>query len=258
MPCTRGVACQGRRRWCAPATPRIVRVASLPGRAVVGLRARGYPVKVSTSVRALVKSVVFDRVPGLLRKGPSTSRRIALTFDDGPDPLTERYLEVLDHHGVPATFFLLGARAAERPALVREYLRRGHQLANHGYDHTRFTELPTREVLAHCARTEQILGGQISGRPWVRPPHGDLDATTTLALLAARYTVALWSIDPRDYADHDVDGLVERCAPGRVGGGDVILLHEGQPWTLAALPRIIRALEAAGYELVTMHDLFAA
>jgi peptidoglycan-N-acetylglucosamine deacetylase len=201
---------------------------------------------------------VFDRVPGLLRKGPTTSRRIALTFDDGPDELTERYLDLLDDLGVPATFFLLGEAADRHPTLVREYLRRGHQIASHGYDHTRFTELSRRALLDQCARTEDALGGQIGGRPWVRPPHGTLSAASTMSLLAARYTVALWSVDSCDHGVREVDALVARCTPAVVGPGDVLLFHEGQAWTLAALPRIVTALHAAGLECVTMYDLFAS
>lgn len=205
-----------------------------------------------------MKEVVFDAVPGLLRRGPSSCNRIALTFDDGPDDLTERYLDVLDELGVPATFFVVGENAAARPQLVRDYLRRGHQIASHGYDHTRFPELSRRQLLDQCARTESMIGGQISGRPWVRPPYGALDASSMLILLAARYTVAMWSLDSRDHTTRDERELVRRCAPDRVRGGEVLLFHEGQPWTLAALPRIVHRLRAAGYELVTMHDLFAS
>lgn len=212
----------------------------------------------AASVRALLKNVVFDRVPGLLRKGRSACKRVALTFDDGPDELTEQYLALLDDLGVPATFFLVGELVAQRPELVREYLRRGHQIASHGYDHTRFTHLSRRELLDQCERTEATLGGQISGRPWVRPPHGALGTGSILSLLAARYTVALWSIDSCDYGERNVDALVERCSPPNVGGGDVLLFHEGQQWTLDALPRIVAGIRGAGLELVTMHDLFAS
>ena len=215
-----------------------------------------------TSVRGQVKNFVFDRVfdrvPGLRRRGPAAGRRVALTFDDGPDHLTPGYLEVLDQLDVPATFFLLGKTATRYPELVRAYLRRGHQLASHGYDHARFPTLSRRALLDQCARTEAALGGQISGRPWVRPPHGAVDASTIVALLAASYTVALWSVDSLDHADRDVDALVARCSPAAIGGGDVVLLHEGQPWTLQALPRIVAGLQDAGLECVTMHDLFAA
>ena len=210
------------------------------------------------SVRALVKNAIFDRIPGCLRKGPTTTRRVALTFDDGPDDFTERYLDALDDLGVSATFFLCGANAVARPELVREYMRRGHQLANHGYDHARFTKLSRRELADQLVRTDRSLGGQITGRPWVRPPHGDLDATSFVRILGAGYTIALWSVDSQDYDDHDAASIAARCSPKHVGPGDVLLLHEGQQWTLDALPRIVTALHASGYECVTMHDLFAA
>lgn len=215
------------------------------------------PDVVVTSLRTLVKNTVFDRVPGLLRRGPSTVKRVALTFDDGPDHMTPRYLDLLDDLGVPATFFLLGDHADQHPDLVREYLRRGHQIAAHGYDHTRFPKLGRRALLEQCERTEQAIGGQLTGHAWVRPPHGSLDAASVLTLRAAGYVVALWSIDSHDYTEHDPAKIAERCSPAAVGPGDVLLFHEGQDWTLEALPRIVAALHASGLECVTMHDLFA-
>jgi peptidoglycan-N-acetylglucosamine deacetylase len=210
------------------------------------------------SVRALVKNAVFDRIPGCLRRGPSTSKRVALTFDDGPDDYTERYLDVLDDLSVPATFFLCGERAVAHPDLVREYVRRGHQLANHGFDHTSFPKLSGKQLHDQLTRTEQALGGQMTGRPWVRPPHGALDASSFVRLLSSGYTIALWSLDSCDYGDRDPTSIAERCAPANLGPGEVLLLHEGQQWTLDAIPRIVTALHAHGYECVTMHDLFAA
>jgi peptidoglycan/xylan/chitin deacetylase (PgdA/CDA1 family) len=91
----------------------------------------------------------------------------------------------------------------------------------------------------------------------VRPPHGELDASSFARLLASGYTIAMWSVDARDYDDHDPASLAERCSPKNVGPGDVLLLHEGQQWTLDALPRIVSGLLASGLECVTMHDLFA-
>jgi len=210
-----------------------------------------------TSVRARVKNAVFDRIPGVLRRGPAASRRVALTFDDGPDSMTPRYLDLLDELGVLATFFLIGERAEQHPELVREYLRRGHQVASHGYDHTRFPKLSRRELLEQCERTDGAIGGQLTGRSWVRPPHGSLDAPALVTLVAAGYTIAMWSVDSCDYSERDPETLADRCAPGAVGAGDVLLFHEGQDWTLAALPRIVTALHATGLECVTMYDLFA-
>lgn len=230
--------------------------AALPGALVAAPETR-YAVEVAPSVRALIKQAVFDRFPGLLRRGPRSGKRVALTFDDGPDHLTHRYLEVLDDLGVPATFFVMGARAAEHPQLIREYMRRGHQVAGHGYDHARFTKLSRRQLLDQCARTDHAIGGQASGQPWVRPPHGSVDATSLITLRAAGYVVALWSVDSCDYAERDPARVAELCGPSAVSAGDVLLFHEGQEWTLAALPQIVAALHASGLECVTMHDLFA-
>jgi peptidoglycan/xylan/chitin deacetylase (PgdA/CDA1 family) len=66
-------------------------------------------------------------------------QRIALTFDDGPDTMSPRYLEVLARLGVRATFFLVGENAARAPGMVREYVRRGHEVGAHGWSHEVFT-----------------------------------------------------------------------------------------------------------------------
>ncbi len=209
------------------------------------------------NVRALVKNAVYDRIPGVLRKGPAVGKRIALTFDDGPDPMTPQLLELLDDLGVPATFFVCGEHAVLHPDLIREYLRRGHQVANHGYDHTKFSKLSRRALLEQIEQTERSIGGQVSGQPWVRPPHGTLDPLSVLTLRSAGYVIAMWSVDSLDHSDRDPASIAETCSPAHVGAGDVLLFHEGQKWTLEALPRIVAALHASGLECVTMHDLFA-
>jgi peptidoglycan/xylan/chitin deacetylase (PgdA/CDA1 family) len=111
-------------------------------------------------------------------------------------------------------------------------------------------------LLEQCERTEGALGGQLSGRPWVRPPHGSLDASSLINLVTSGYTVAMWSLDACDYNTTDPAQIVEHCAP--ISAGDVVLFHEGQQWTLEALPRIVAAIHDAGLECVTMHDLFAS
>src|SRR4051794_26753283 len=207
-------------------------------------------------VRAFVKNAVFDAFPGVVRRGLSRVKRVALTFDDGPDHMTERYLDLLDELRVPATFFLIGKLAVDHPALVREYVRRGHQVGGHGFDHRRFNKLGRRALLDQCAKTNDALGSQLSGRPWLRPPHGSLDATSLINLVASGYTVAMWSFDSLDYTTTDANLIATQCAG--VTAGDVVLLHEGQQCTLDALPRIVEGIHAAGLECVTMHDLFAS
>lgn len=211
----------------------------------------------AAQVRGLVKNLVLDHAPRVLRRGPTQQRRVAITFDDGPDDKTGQYLDLMDELGIPGTFFLLGAHCDARPELTREYVRRGHQIASHGYDHQRFTALGVRELLDQCRRTEDALGGQLTGRAWVRPPHGSLGAASLVSLLGAGYTLAMWTLDSCDYGEKDPARLAERCAPDKVHPGEVLLFHEGQDWTLAALPRIVKSLQDDGYECVTMQDMFA-
>ena len=209
------------------------------------------------SLKRCLKNAVFDRVPGLLRRGPRSQRRIALTFDDGPDELTPRYLDLLDDLGVRATFFVIGAAAERNPELVHEYVRRGHQIGGHGYDHKRFTRMSWQSLAEQCRRTDAAIGIRGSAARWVRPPHGSVSARSLIALRGSGYRVVLWSLDSEDCVDHDERRIAARCAPERVGEGDIVLMHEGQEWTLAALPRIVPALRDAGYELVTLDRLVA-
>lgn len=190
-----------------------------------------------------------------LRRGPPTANRIAITFDRGPHAMTPRYLEALDQLGIPATFFVVGSQVEAEPERMRDYLRGGHQIASHGFDGVPFAELSRSQLLASCRRTETALGGQLSGRPWIRSPGDALDARSFLALRAAGYTVCGWSVDPGDDRASDAQSIVEAC---RVGAGDVVRLHEGVAHTLEALPRIVRPLLDSGYQCVTMYDLFSA
>lgn len=189
-------------------------------------------------------------------RGPADRRRIALTFDDGPDELTPQYLEVLAGLGVPATFFCMGYYVERMPALVAEYLRGGHQLGGHGYFHKRFTRLRPDQLRDQLRRTTRALGPQATGH-WVRPPHGSLGPVDITTMLASGYTVGMWSLDSGDHTGAAPATIAATCAPDRVAPGEVILFHEGQEETLAALPAIVAGLHGAGYELVTMADLFA-
>ena len=193
----------------------------------------------------------------ILRRGPTGGNRVALTFDDGPLPLTEAYLDCLDELGVAATFFLMGDLVEKDPEVLRQYIRRGHQVASHGYHHTKFSEMKTRDLRSELDRCDEIFGTQPLARPWVRPPHGALDVRSISIAVAAGWSIAMWSFDSHDYKLQTAAELVERCSPAMIGDGEVVLLHEGQQWTLDALPRIVAGLRQAGLECVTMADLFA-
>lgn len=212
----------------------------------------------TAQARALAKRAYYSERHGrVLRQGAAAYPRLALTFDDGPGPLTNEYLAVLDRYNVPATFFVQGNHLEQHPTALREYLRRGHQVASHGYEHEPFPKQPVRRLHTQLAHTDRLIGAQLTGRPWVRPPYGASSARTVAQLLASGRVIAMWSFDTLDYQLRTEAELLAHCTEDAVRPGDVVLMHEDQPWTLAALGTIIERWRGAGFDFVTMADLFA-
>lgn len=210
------------------------------------------------TIRHAVRDAVLDALPStrVIRRGPGTARRVAITFDDGPQPLTGALLETLDRAGAAATFFLMGDLSSDRPEMLREYVRRGHQIAGHGWNHKRFPSLSRAELHAQLHRTSAVLGPQPTSHPWMRPPYGAISARVVAQMLTEGFTIALWSFESRDHAITDADALVARVTSAPIAPGEVLLFHEGYQHTVDAMPRIVAHLHEQGFECVTMADLF--
>ena len=190
----------------------------------------------------------------LVFHGARRGRRVALTFDDGLDPLTREYLEVLERHGARATFFVLGRTIEVRRDDLRDMVRRGHEVAGHGFTHRRFTLMSGPELRDELARTAALLP-EGSGRTLVRPPHGAATARSLVNCARAGYRTVLWSCDSGDGRARTAAEVIAWLAPERLRPGDIVLLHEGQPWTLEALPVVLRRLRDAGYTFATVSEL---
>jgi peptidoglycan-N-acetylglucosamine deacetylase len=212
-------------------------------------RARSRIVRESVA-RVASPSIIFIR-----GKRRESRKRIALTFDDGPSPATRRCLDVLSDLGVRATFFLVGRNAAPAPALVAEYIRRGHDVGSHGWSHEDFRALSASQLTEELARTWALIPSQPDAIKLVRPPRGALSPRILLQLGISGYVTVLWSVDSDDCRTRDPRAIVRRLAPERVRPGDVVLMHESQPWTIDALRRVIDMLRAAEYEFATITDL---
>lgn len=187
-------------------------------------------------------------------KGREASRGVALTFDDGPTTLTHDYLTVLERFGARATFFVVGALCEKYPELVREVANAGHELAGHGYTHRRFPELSALELHDELERTRALLPESRHRRPLVRPPHGAVSLASTIACARAGFRLVLWSHDSGDWCTDRPDDVVRSFEEG-LEPGAIVLFHEGQDWTLHALPEILGALRKAGHELCTVGEL---
>jgi peptidoglycan/xylan/chitin deacetylase (PgdA/CDA1 family) len=149
---------------------------------------------------------------------------------------------------------LIGQFCEEHPDLVAAIARSGHELAGHGYTHRRFTELSGLELYDELERTRSLLPDDGRRRPIVRPPHGAISLASTLRCALAGYKVVLWSRDSGDARTEHADDVVRRFE-GWLEPGAIVLLHEGQGWTLDALPRILTSLRKGGHELVTVGEL---
>jgi peptidoglycan/xylan/chitin deacetylase (PgdA/CDA1 family) len=170
---------------------------------------------------------------------------VALTFDDGPSPeTTPALLAALG--GTRATFFLWGEHAAAHPDLVRAIAAAGHAIGNHTWTHPQLTTLADDAARDQEVRRTQDLLTRLTGiRPDLfRPPYGDTDASVVRTLAAHDLTEVLWSVDTRDWAGCTADEIV--AAAGEVQPGGVVLMHEGRPATVEAVPRILAALTARG------------
>lgn len=197
-----------------------------------------------------------DSPPKSQARPAASKRRVALTFDDGPDELTPEYLNTLKQLDVRATFFLVGDNCARYPEHVRALSAAGHELAGHGYTHQRFSALSARELRTELERTQALLPASQRDRPLVRPPHGSLSLPALYTCARAGFTVALWSYNSGDWCTDRPD-VIERTFRDRPPeNGAIVLLHEGQRWTLEALPAVVGSLRDRGYELCTVGDLF--
>jgi peptidoglycan/xylan/chitin deacetylase (PgdA/CDA1 family) len=212
------------------------------------------PVRVRRTLEDAIQRLPGERV---IWHGPRDVKRVALTFDDGPDDLTPRYLDVLERYGVAATFFVMGDLTEARPGAIGEYLRRGHQVGSHGYDHQPFTAMSARALRQQLVTTADIIGPVPQGRMWVRPPYGRMGPLEAAMMVAYGHVIGMWSVDSRDYDPAPPAEIAARCHPSVIEPGDVLLFHEGHQWTLDALPMIIEGFLGDGFELVTMADLVA-
>lgn len=180
---------------------------------------------------------------------------VALTFDDGPrSSTTGPLLDGLALREVPATFFLVGNRISGNEDLVRRMVEEGHQIGIHTFDHVELKGLSRREFDLQVGKTRALISGLAGeGNYWLRPPYGLIDKS---AESWCGGPVILWSVDPEDWRDSDIDRIVSAVVE-HVSDGDIILLHDLFPSSAQAALRIADALLAKGYCFATVEQLMA-
>ncbi|MDQ4126412.1 MAG: polysaccharide deacetylase family protein [Actinomycetota bacterium] len=217
-----------------------------------------------------------DPWPDLTTRGGTgnSGGKVALTFDDGPDPrATPLILDVLREYGLKATFFVVGRQVAEHPELLRRIVEEGHTIGNHTYDHADMSDLSSERMRLELRRTQEAVDAAIGYHyPMVlmRPPYGNpyFDGSDALpafqrVVRGQRLIPVTWTVDPRDYLlggrpKDVVQAVVRADESGRKGYGDeVILLHDNQRQAAEALPGIIDYYERSGRRFADVDGLLA-
>jgi polysaccharide deacetylase family sporulation protein PdaB len=186
---------------------------------------------------------------------------IALTFDDGPNPVyTPQILDILNQYQAKATFFVLGKRVQHFPEIAIREVNEGHEIANHTFDHHFLKHMSPEKLKEEIRQTQEVIFDITEQIPRVfRPPGGFYnDALLDLAR-EDHFTVVMWSWyqDTKDWKKPGVKKIVETVL-NNVHNGDIILFHdlEGDcSQTVEALKIILPRLKEQGYRFVTVSDL---
>jgi cellulose synthase/poly-beta-1,6-N-acetylglucosamine synthase-like glycosyltransferase/peptidoglycan/xylan/chitin deacetylase (PgdA/CDA1 family)/spore germination protein YaaH len=207
----------------------------------------------------------------------NSPNKIAITFDDGPDPQwTPKILEVLKEKGVKATFFLIGVEAQKYAGLTKQIYNEGHEIGNHTFTHPDISNINKRYFEVELNLTERFFEGKLGVKPVLfRPPYSvdqepdTADQVRPLELAQQLGYITIGDkVDPNDWRDNprrpadeivaDVLKNLPPCQPGNLTCGNIILLHDGggnRSETLKALPQIIDGIRAKGYEIVPVSGL---
>ena len=207
----------------------------------------------------------------------SSPNKVAITFDDGPDPeWTPKILDVLKDKGVKATFFLIGLEAQKYPSITKRVYSEGHEIGNHTFTHPDISNVSKRYFEVELNLTERFFEGKLGVKPVLfRPPYSidqepdTADQVRPLELAQdLGYITVGDKVDPNDWHDNprrsasdivsDVLANLPPCQPGNLACGNIILLHDGggdRRETVNALPLIIDGIKARGYEIVPVSEL---
>ncbi|MEP7162773.1 MAG: polysaccharide deacetylase family protein [Candidatus Moraniibacteriota bacterium] len=249
----------------------------------VSYEGKGEVLQLSGTPQDGSRELTFDQKTGLIiaesirefpapyimsRWGADDPKKIAITFDDGPDPsYTPEILDILKKYNVPATFFVIGINANLHPEILKDIMRNGSEIGNHTYTHPNISTISNSQFRFELDSTERILEGVLGRKSLLfRPPYAEDTEPTSPEEVAplvftrelGYYTVGM-NIDPQDWSRPGVDGIVSRVISQALAGeGNIVLLHDSggdRSQTVEALPKIIEGLQANGFKFVRVSQL---
>ncbi|MGV3658830.1 MAG: polysaccharide deacetylase family protein [Prosthecobacter sp.] len=188
----------------------------------------------------------------MIKRLPAGSDKVLLTVDDGPHPEhTPAFLDLFDRHGIKAVFFLIGDRAARHPELVREIVRRGHEIGNHTQSHPAgsFWSLSPARLWREIAGCQETLTRICPEHPprFFRPPAGHHNLSTFVVVRYMGLRMMMWSARGFDGVRTDVGRIVARIR-SRLEPGAIVVIHEATPVAVEVAEAVTQLLAESGLE----------
>lgn len=177
---------------------------------------------------------------------------IALTFDDGPNPIaTPIVLQALEQAHAVATFFVVGSRATTMSYLLQRMHRDGDEIGDHSWSHPDMTKLTADQVRQQVAQTQAaVTAAGVPAPTLFRPPYGFVNATMQQQI---KMPFIMWDDDPRDWANRNPAQIIP-IVESEAKPGAIIDMHDIYTSTGQALPQLLPYLQAH-YKLVTVSQL---
>lgn len=195
--------------------------------------------------------------------GDTSRRVIYLTFDAGyENGCTAQILDVLQAHGVPAAFFLVGNYLQQNPELVQRMVDEGHTVGNHTFHHWDMSAIGDAETFRRELEDVEQLFSEITGQTmqkFYRPPQGIYSEKNLQMAQALGYRTVFWSLAYVDWLNDDqptAEQAFSKLVP-RIHPGAVVLLHSTSKTNAQILDALLRQWETLGYEFGTLEELFS-
>jgi peptidoglycan-N-acetylglucosamine deacetylase len=206
----------------------------------------------TAAINRTLKYTPYVRIAG------NQHKEIALTFDDGPGPYTPQVLAVLQHEGVPGTFFEVGIEEKYFHAATTEVASLGYPIGDHTESHAPMGQISPNDQKQQLLQQISAVGQYGAPYPRLfRPPYGSWDNATLRLLHKYKMLMVMWTVDTSDYTRPGVSTIVRTAVDGARPGA-IILMHDAggdRSETVAALPKIIAVLRRRGYRFVTVPKL---
>ncbi len=182
--------------------------------------------------------------------GPQEKKKIALTFDDGPDSeYTPMLLDGLAERNVKATFFVIGKQAEAQPEMMKRLVKDGHLIGNHTYNHVDIRHMTESAAKEEILKANEVITKYTGEEPcFLRPPFGNGSSRLEKDIEMIQ---VLWTIDTMDWACKN-ESKICNTVYREIKENSIILMHDEYPTTVRAALSIIDRLQKEGYEFVTV------